>query len=89
MLHCRCSAALLRPLLRAALQVVVNLAVDPRKTDQMVRAAVILPSGTGRRERICVFARGADAEAAKEAGGCRHMTWPTGGLGIVRPCTRM
>lgn len=46
----------------------VNLGVDPRKSDQVVRGATLLPKGNGREVRVAVFAQGANAEAAKEAG---------------------
>ena len=42
--------------------------VDPRKGDQIVRGAVVLPFGTGRSSRVCVFALGRDAEIAREEG---------------------
>jgi len=46
----------------------MNLGVDPRHADQMVRGVVSLPNGTGKSVRVAVFARGDKAEAAKEAG---------------------
>ncbi|WP_432468485.1 50S ribosomal protein L1 [Agarivorans sp. Z349TD_8] len=46
----------------------VNLGVDPRKSDQNVRGATVLPHGTGRNVRVAVFTQGANAEAATEAG---------------------
>ncbi|MBL6734457.1 MAG: 50S ribosomal protein L1 [Shewanellaceae bacterium] len=46
----------------------VNLGVDPRKSDQNVRGAVVLPHGTGRSVRVAVFAQGENAEAATAAG---------------------
>lgn len=46
----------------------INLGVDPRQADQMVRATVVLPKGTGRKLRVAVFADGAQAEAARKAG---------------------
>jgi large subunit ribosomal protein L1 len=46
----------------------VNLGVDPRKSDQVVRGATVLPAGTGKTVRVAVFAQGANAEAAKAAG---------------------
>jgi large subunit ribosomal protein L1 len=48
--------------------VAVNLGVDPRKSDQVVRGATVLPHGTGKQVRVAVFAQGANAEAATEAG---------------------
>jgi len=49
-------------------EVALNLGVDPRHADQMVRGVVTLPNGTGRTLRVGVFARGAKAEEAKAAG---------------------
>ena len=46
----------------------MNLGVDPRHADQMVRGVVNLPNGTGRTVRVAVFARGAKADEAKAAG---------------------
>jgi large subunit ribosomal protein L1 len=46
----------------------INLGVDPRHADQMVRGVVALPSGTGRSLRVAVFAKGPKAEEAKKAG---------------------
>jgi large subunit ribosomal protein L1 len=48
--------------------VAVNLGVDPRKSDQVVRGATVLPHGIGKLVRVAVFAQGAAADAAKEAG---------------------
>ena len=48
--------------------IAINLGVDPRKSDQVVRGAVVLPHGTGKDVRVAVFTQGANAEAAKEAG---------------------
>lgn len=53
---------------KESLDVSVNLGVDPRKSDQVVRGATTLPAGTGKTVRVAVFAQGANAEAAKEAG---------------------
>jgi len=47
---------------------VVNLGIDARKSDQLVRGALVLPHGTGKTSRVAVFAQGANAEAAKAAG---------------------
>ncbi len=47
---------------------VVNLGIDARKSDQLVRGALVLPNGTGKTSRIAVFAQGANADAAKAAG---------------------
>jgi large subunit ribosomal protein L1 len=49
-------------------EVAMNLGVDPRHADQMVRGVVNLPNGSGRTQRVAVFARGAKAEEAKAAG---------------------
>jgi len=49
-------------------RVAINLGVDPRHADQMVRGVVTLPNGTGRTLRVGVFARGAKADEAKAAG---------------------
>ena len=51
-----------------SIDVAVNLGVDPRKSDQVVRGAVVLPKGTGKTVRVAVFTQGANAEAAKAAG---------------------
>ena len=48
--------------------VAINLGVDPRKSDQIVRGATTLPNGSGKQVRVCVFAQGDAAEAAKAAG---------------------
>jgi large subunit ribosomal protein L1 len=53
---------------REAVDVAVNLGVDPRKSDQVVRSATVLPHGTGKTVRVAVFAQGANADAAREAG---------------------
>lgn len=49
-------------------EIAMNLGVDPRHADQMVRGVVTLPNGTGKTVRVAVFARGAKADEAKEAG---------------------
>jgi large subunit ribosomal protein L1 len=49
-------------------EVALNLGVDPRHADQMVRGSVNLPNGTGKVVRVAVFARGAKADEAKAAG---------------------
>ena len=51
-----------------AIDVAVNLGVDPRKSDQAVRGATVLPRGTGKTVRVAVFAQGANADAASAAG---------------------
>src|SRR6201991_204738 len=50
------------------IEVSLNLGVDPRHADQMVRGVVSLPNGTGRTQRVAVFAKGAKADEAKAAG---------------------
>jgi large subunit ribosomal protein L1 len=52
----------------STVDVSVRLGVDPRKADQMVRGTVNLPHGTGKTSRVLVFATGANADAAREAG---------------------
>ena len=49
-------------------EIAFRLGVDPTKSDQTVRATVVLPNGTGKKVRVLVFAKGPAAEAAKEAG---------------------
>ena len=49
-------------------EVAINLGVDPRHADQMVRGVVNLPNGTGRTVRVAVFAKDAKAEEARKAG---------------------
>lgn len=51
-----------------AIDVSVNLGVDPRKSDQNVRGATVLPNGTGKTVRVAVFTQGPNADAAREAG---------------------
>lgn len=53
---------------KESVDIAINLGVDPRKSDQVVRGATNLPAGTGKTKRIAVFAQGAAADAAKEAG---------------------
>ena len=50
------------------IEVALNLGVDPRHADQMVRGVVLLPNGTGKTVRVAVFARGAKADEARAAG---------------------
>jgi large subunit ribosomal protein L1 len=50
------------------IEVAMNLGVDPRHADQMVRGVVSLPNGTGRSQRVAVFARGDKADEARKAG---------------------
>src|SRR5580700_3349072 len=49
-------------------EIAMNLGVDPRHADQMVRGVVSLPNGTGRKLRVAVFAKGPKADEAKAAG---------------------
>ncbi|MDR2637910.1 MAG: 50S ribosomal protein L1 [Zoogloeaceae bacterium] len=51
-----------------SIDVAVNLGIDARKSDQLVRGSVVLPAGTGKSVRVAVFAQGEKAEAAKAAG---------------------
>ncbi len=51
-----------------AVDVSINLGVDPRKSDQVVRGSTVLPHGTGKQMRVAVFAQGGAADAAKD--GC-------------------
>jgi len=51
-----------------SVDVSINLGVDPRKSDQVVRGSTVLPNGTGKTVRVAVFTQGPNADAAKEAG---------------------
>nr|NIS42192.1 50S ribosomal protein L1 [Desulfuromonadales bacterium] len=51
-----------------AVDVSLNLGIDPRKSDQVVRGSVVLPHGTGKEVRVAVFTQGENAEKAKAAG---------------------
>lgn len=51
-----------------SVDVAINLGVDPRKSDQVVRGSTVMPNGTGKTVRVAVFAQGPAAEAATEAG---------------------
>lgn len=51
-----------------SVELAVNLGVDPRKSDQVVRGSTVLPHGTGKSVRVALFADGADADAGREAG---------------------
>jgi len=53
---------------RESVEVCINLGVDARKSDQVVRGSTVLPKGTGKTVRVAVFAQAANADAAKEAG---------------------
>jgi large subunit ribosomal protein L1 len=51
-----------------SVDIAVNLGIDPKKSDQTVRGAVVLPAGTGKNVRVAVFTQGEKAKAAKDAG---------------------
>lgn len=51
-----------------SIDIAVQLGVDPKKSDQLVRGSVVLPAGTGKNVRVAVFAQGEKADAAREAG---------------------
>lgn len=51
-----------------SIDVAIQLGIDPRKSDQAIRGAVVMPEGTGKSVRVAVFTQGANAEAAKAAG---------------------
>src|SRR5215213_2892931 len=51
-----------------SVDVAVNLGIDAKKSDQVVRGSVVLPRGTGKTVRVAVFTQGANAEAARNAG---------------------
>ena len=51
-----------------SIDVAINLGVDPRKSDQVVRGSTVLPNGNGKTVRVAVFTQGANVEAAKAAG---------------------
>lgn len=53
---------------KESLDVSVNLGIDPKKSDQVVRGSSVLPNGTGKTVRVAVFTQGENAEAAKAAG---------------------
>lgn len=52
----------------ASIEVAMNLNLDTKKADQQLRGALVLPNGTGKTKKVLVIAKGAQAEAAKEAG---------------------
>ncbi|MDE3735052.1 MULTISPECIES: 50S ribosomal protein L1 [Pseudomonas] len=56
---------------KESVDIAINLGVDPRKSDQVVRGATVLPNGTGRSVRVAVFTQGPAAEAALAAGADR------------------
>ena len=49
-------------------EIAINLNIDTKKADQQMRGSVVLPNGTGKSQRVCVIAKGSQADAAKEAG---------------------
>jgi len=51
-----------------SIDVAVQLGIDAKKSDQVVRGAVVLPNGTGKTKRVAVFAQGAKADEARAAG---------------------
>jgi len=51
-----------------SVDVAINLGIDPKKSDQVVRGSTVLPNGSGKKVRVAVFTQGANAEAAKQAG---------------------
>ena len=51
-----------------SVDVAINLGIDPKKSDQVVRGSTVLPNGNGKKVRVAVFTQGANAEAAKQAG---------------------
>lgn len=53
---------------KESVDIAVNLGVDPRKSDQVVRGSTVLPNGTGQDVRVAVFAQGDNADKAKDAG---------------------
>jgi large subunit ribosomal protein L1 len=53
---------------KESVDVSINLGVDPRKSDQVVRSSTVLPNGTGKTVRVAVFTQGANADAAQKAG---------------------
>ena len=53
---------------KETIEVAVNLGIDPRKSDQVVRGSTVLPHGTGKEARVAVFAQGENAEKANAAG---------------------
>jgi large subunit ribosomal protein L1 len=55
-----------------SVEIAINLGVNPRRSDQQVRGAVVLPHGTGRDTRVAVFAEDEAAEAARAAGQRQH-----------------
>ncbi len=52
----------------STIEIAINLNIDTKKADQQMRGSIVLPNGTGKTKRICVLAKGAQAEEAKKAG---------------------
>jgi len=52
----------------SSVEIAINLNIDTKKADQQMRGSIVLPNGTGKTKRICVLAKGAQAEEAKKAG---------------------
>ena len=61
-------AELPAPKFKESIDIAVNLGVDVKKSDQVVRGSSVLPNGTGKDVRVAVFAQGENAEKAKAAG---------------------
>ena len=59
-----------------SIDVAVNLGIDARKSDQLVRGSVVLPRGTGKSVRVAVFAQGDNAKAAKDANNAKTRSIP-------------
>src|SRR5688572_11901678 len=51
-----------------AVDVAINLGIDPAKSDQQVRGSTVMPNGTGKKVRVAVFTQGKNVDAAREAG---------------------
>ena len=58
-----------------SVDVAINLGIDPKKSDQVVRGSTVLPNGSGKKVRVAVFTQGANAEAAKQAGSPMSSAW--------------
>ena len=52
----------------STVEIAINLNIDTKKADQQLRGSIVLPNGTGKSQRVCVIAKGAQADAAKAAG---------------------